>query len=100
MDARIAGLILTIEFARPFNRDQMPDELRSGYDESVRRLTDIVLSKRGGHWDDRQVQVATAILALGQGNRWFARTYYELDRAMLGEMIEDTFGSADWNWPA
>ena len=26
---RIAGLVLTIEFGRPFNGDQMPDELRN-----------------------------------------------------------------------
>jgi hypothetical protein len=100
LDARVGGLILTIEFARPFNRDQMPDELRSGYDDSLRRFPDIVLSKRCGRWDDRQVQVAAAVLALEQGNRWFARTYFELDRALLDEMIQKEFGSADWNWPA
>jgi hypothetical protein len=62
-------------------------------------LPEIVLSKRGGSWDDLQVQVAAAVLALGQGNFWFARTYYELDRAQLNHMLQQEFGSADWDWP-
>lgn len=99
LDARAAGLVLTIEFGRPFNRDQMPEELRDGYEDAMRRLPDIVLSKRGGCWDDRQIQVGASVLALGQGNPWFARTYYELDRAELNHMIQHEFGSGDWDWP-
>lgn len=98
-DARAAGLVLTIEFGRPFNRAQVPDGLRDDYEKAIRELPEIVLSKRGGPWDDLQVQVAASIVALGQGNRWFARAYYELDRAMLAHLIEQEFGSSDWDWP-
>jgi len=99
LDAWAVGLILTIEFGRPFHGDQMPDEVREGYDQAIRLLPEIVLSKRGGHWDDRQVQVAASVLALGQGNLWMARTYYELDRAELNHWLQQEFGSADWDWP-
>jgi hypothetical protein len=99
LDARAVGLVLTIEFGRPFNRDRAPEEVRAGYADAMRRLPEVVLSKRCGRWDDRQVQVATSVLALGQGNRWLARTYYELDRATLEHMIGQEFGSADWDWP-
>lgn len=99
LDARIAGLVLTIEFDRPFNGDEMPNELRHDYEDAIRRLPEIVLSKRRGQWDDRQVQVAASVLALSQGNRWFARTYYELDRDLLEDWIGQAFGSADWSWP-
>lgn len=99
LDARAVGLVLTIEFGRPFNRGQMPQEVIDGYEIAMRQLPDIVLSKRGGRWDDRQVQVAAAVLALGQENGWFARTYYELDRAMLDHVLRQEFGSAEWDWP-
>jgi hypothetical protein len=100
LDARAVGLALTIEFGRPFNRGELPEELREGYETAVRQLPEVVVSKRGrGPWDDRQVQVAASVLALGQGNLWFARTYYELDRAELNHMIQQEFGSADWDWP-
>ncbi|MBW3543944.1 MAG: hypothetical protein KY476_27155, partial [Planctomycetes bacterium] len=66
---------------------------------AMRQLPEVVLSKRKGQWDDRQVQVAAAVLALGQGNGWFARTYYELDRAMLDHLLQQEFGSAEWDWP-
>lgn len=99
LDARAVGLVLTIEFGRPFNRDQLPEELRDGYDNALRQLPEVVLSKRRGRWDDRQVQVAASVLALGQGNLWFAHTYYELDRAELDHLIQEEFGSADWDRP-
>lgn len=99
LDARAVGLVLTIEFGRPFNRDQLPQEVRGSYEDAMRQLPEIVLSKRGGQWDDRQVQVAASVLALGQNNFWFARTYYELDRAALTHMIQQEFGSPEWDWP-
>lgn len=99
LDARVAGLVLTIEFDRLFNGDKMPEELRRSYERAIGDLPEIVLSKRTGRWDDRQVQVAASVLALSQGNRWFARTYFELDRAILSDWIAQAFGSADWNWP-
>ena len=43
--------------------------------------------------------VGDRALALGQGNDWFARTYYELDRLTLTEMIENEFGAPDRDWP-
>ena len=95
LDARAAGLILTVEFWRPRNL-ALPEELRPGYEAALRELPEVVLPKRGGRWDDRQIQVAAAVLALAQGNAWFARTYYELDRAMLDHMIKQEFGSAEW----
>ena len=91
--------MLTIEFGRPFNSGQVPEEVREGYERAIRELPDVVLSKRGGRWDDRQVQVAAAVLALGQDNGWFARTYYELDRAMLDDLLRQELGSAEWDWP-
>lgn len=91
--------MLTIEFGRPFNRDPVPDEVRESYDHALRDLPEIVLSKRGAPWDDRQVQMAAAVLALGQGNGWFARTYYELDRPMLDNLLRQEFGSVEWDWP-
>lgn len=99
LDAGVVGLVLTIEFGRPFQRQRMPAELQADYEKAIRQLPDIVSSKRTGQWDDRQVQVAASTLALSQGNRWSARTYYELDRAMLDHMIETEFGSAEWDWP-
>lgn len=99
LDARAVGLVLTIEFGRPFNREQVPDEVRKGYDRALGLLSDVVLSKRGGQWDDRQTQVAAAVLALGQGNAWFARTYCELDRSMLDHLLKKEFGAAEWGWP-
>ena len=99
LNARAVGLVLTIEFGRPFNRDEIPEEIRVGYQNAIRRLPDVVLSKRGGSWDDRQIQVAAAVLALGQGNPWFARTYFELDRAMLDHLLKQEFDSAVWDWP-
>ena len=58
-----------------------------------------MLAKRGGWWSDDQVRIAAAALALAQGNGWMARTYYELDRWVLEEMMRKEFGSADWEWP-
>lgn len=98
LDARAVGLILTIELGRPFQREAMPPELHAGYDAAIASLADVVLSKRGGWWSDDQVGVASAVLALSQGNRWFARTYFELDRWMLDEMLQKEFGSDDWDW--
>lgn len=99
LDARAVGLVLTIEFGRPFNRARMPTEVREGYTVALRELPDVVLSKQAGQWDDSQVQMAAAVLALGQGNAWFARTYYELDRNTLDHVIREEFGSSDWDWP-
>jgi hypothetical protein len=99
LDARVVGLVLTIEFARPFQRAAIPDELRAGYEEALRRLPDVVWSRRGGAWDERLVQLAAAVVALAAGDRWWARAYYELDRATLEPMIAQEFGSAEWDWP-
>jgi hypothetical protein len=99
LDAEVVGLVLAVEFARPFNRLEMPEELQLGYQSAIRDLPEIVLSKRNGPWDDGQVLVGAACLALGQSNRWFARTYFELDRAMLDHIIEREFGTSEWNWP-
>jgi hypothetical protein len=99
LDARAVGLVLTIEFGRPFQRDPLPVELQGWYHAAIRQLPDIVLSKRGAPWDDLQVQVAASVLALAAGNVWFARTYYELDRVQLQHMLNDEFGSDEWGWP-
>lgn len=99
LDARVCDLVLTIEFGRPFNKAVVPDFLLDSYEHAIRELPDVVLSKRGGQWTDSQVQLAASALALGQGNHWFARTYYELDRATLTEMIENEFGAPAWDWP-
>jgi hypothetical protein len=73
----------------------MPDFVRPAYLKAIKSFPEVVLSKRGSSWDDRQMQAASAAIALGQGNTWFARTYYKLDRAMLHHMIQQEFGSAD-----
>ncbi len=99
LDARVCELILTIEFGRPFNKASVPDFLQESYERAIQELPEVVLSKRGGSWTDSQVQLAASVLALGRGNAWFARTYYELDRALLNEMIEKEFGSVTWDWP-
>lgn len=99
LDARAVGLVLTIEFGRPFDGDRVPAEVREGYEAAVRALPEVVLSKRGGRWDDLQVRVAAAALALGQGNGWFARAYYEFGRAELEGLAHEEFGSAEWDWP-
>jgi hypothetical protein len=98
LEVRAVALILTIEFGRPFNGDDVPDEVRPGYDAALASLAEIVLSKRGGWWGDDQVMLAAAVLALSQGNRWMARTYFELDRRMLEELLREEFGSAEWDW--
>lgn len=99
LDARAVGLVLTIEFGRPFDGDRVPAEVRESYDAAIRELPGVVLSKHGGRWDDLQVRVAAAALALGQGNGWFARAYYEFGRPELEELAREEFGSAEWDWP-
>jgi hypothetical protein len=99
LSAYILQLVLTIEFGRPFNRAVVPDFLQDSYERAIRELPDVVWSKRNGAWTDSQVHLAASVLALGQGNNWFARTYYELDRAMLEEMLKKEFGSPAWDWP-
>jgi hypothetical protein len=99
LDWRVAGLILTIEFGRPFHDEFFPEEFRSDYEQAIRRLPDVILAKRSGQWDDSQVQVAASALALGQDNRWMARAYYEIGRAELGHWLRQEFGGDDWDWP-
>ena len=98
-EVRVAALILAIEFGRPHNQEPVPEEIRASYGEAIRQLPDIILSKRDHPWNDSQVALGAAILAMGQSNRWFARTYFELDRSMLDHMLKQEFGSADWDGP-
>lgn len=99
LDSQVLGLILTIEFGRPFNRHELPLEIRTGYERAIRDLPEVVLSKRCSSWTDSQMHLAAAVLAMAEGNPWFARTYYELDRAMLDHLLTEEFGTAEWDWP-
>jgi len=52
--------------------------------------------KTDDQWDDLQVQMAAASLALGMKNTWFAEAYFNLTRQMIEHMMIATFGRKTW----
>lgn len=94
-DAKAAQVVVDIELWRPRN-PPIPDFLQTGYEAAIHRLPRIILQKTDDQWDDLQVQMAAASLALGMKNTWFAEAYFNLTRQMIEHMMIATFGRKTW----
>jgi hypothetical protein len=97
LDWNAISLIATIELARDREGNPAVDDfLADGYFSAIRSLPEILASHPDRVWDELTVGPATACVALARGQRWFARAYFELDRATAERWFSAEFG---WDFP-
>jgi hypothetical protein len=97
LDWNAVALVALIELERDqHNNPPVAEELSSGYYAAIRSLPEVLSSHPDREWGDCVVQAAVACIALARGQRWFARAYFELDRATAGRWFSEELG---WDFP-
>lgn len=97
IDWNALALIATIELERDRGTNpQVAKELEADYFAAIKSLPAVIGAHADDQWDDLVVRGAVACIALGRGQRWFARACFELDRGTAGRWFSEEFG---WDFP-
>ena len=91
LDYNALALIAVIELERPTN-PAIPPELHAVYFNAIRELPAIVGSHHDQSWDELVTRAAIACIALGRGQRWYAKACFELDRGTAERWFSEEFG--------
>lgn len=100
LDWQPLSLIALIELQRPAGPGEsgrlpnppLPDEIAADYFAAIRSLAAVLGSHPDQEWSELVLTAAAACIALGRGQSWFARVYFELDRNTAARWFADEFG--------